>query len=840
MSVSCGRVSFFRGFPADSAAHRTLRSKVPSLEAPIGGLIAALLRAATIFTVGVSSACAQTGANSDPNYLALRNIALGREGVSVTNFDLKRDAGRFHFNLGTVCFVAPVNGKVTGAVFVGDGTFVLTPPTETERKSLKYLTKEDEFSEKFEHLVLRFTDSTYDEIKKAGTPASGGCDAGLLKDSQNTTRHRIKTNLEVQLLGEILSPEPRGVFVAFVHGKRYNDKELFELDPNANSDQVDFWTYDENKFGDWASFSFTEPHAKGSVGRTIRIEHHQLDTTLEKSGALSGKATTTFVSERNGLRVVPFSLFHTLRVQSVTADGQPLSFIQEDKNDDADFAVILPKPLAAGEKFSVTTTYGGKEAVSNEGGGNYFPIARDDWYPNGVGSSLGEYASYDMTFRIPKGMKIAATGARVSESNEGGQNVSVWKSEAPQTVAGFNFGRFKVEEAKLTKPEMFIQSFANEESPNWVQALQQAVEGAPLGQGGIGLHAEPGVALGTMSTTSLNKKALAEGELAVQLYSDYFGPALFTHLELTQQTACNFGQSWPELVWIPICYYFDSTVRHQLGMDWGDRGYWKVVTPHEVAHQWWGHTVGFSSGRDQWMSEGFADMSASLYLSMIEKDPKKFLAFWNDERELLLERNAQGFRPIDVGPLTMGYRANNSRTGGGITRRLIYPKGAYILHMIRMMMYDRQNGDKQFKETMQDFVNTYRGKAATTEDFKAIVEKHMTPDMDAEGNHKMDWFFNEYVYGTQLPGYKLDYSFDTGADGTIEMSLNVAQSGVDDKFRMVVPVYLELDDGRTVFLGRMRLVGNKSEATKVPLKGLKTKPRRAMINYYDDVLASPS
>jgi hypothetical protein len=563
------------------------------------------------------------------------------------------------------------------------------------------------------------------------------------------------------------------------------------------------------------------------------MELHTLDTTLEKSGALSGKATTTFISLRNGQRVVPFSLFHTLRVQSVTADGQPLSFIQEDKNDDADFAVILAKPLAAGEKFSVTTTYSGKEAVSNEGGGNYFPIARDDWYPNSTNPGLGEYASYDMTFRIPKGMKIAATGALVSESNEGGQNVSVWKSETPQTVAGFSFGRFKVEEAKLTKPEMFIQSFANEESPNWVQALQQATSSNLPGQSPIS-----GVALGTMSTTSLNKKALAEGELAEQLYSDYFGPSLFTHLELTQQTACNFGQSWPGLVWIPICYYFDTTVRHQLGMDWGDRGYWKVVTPHEVAHQWWGHTVGFSSGRDQWMSEGFADMSASLYLSMIEKDPKKFITFWNDERELLVERNAQGFRAIDAGPLTMGYRAGNSRTGGGITRRLIYPKGAYVLHMIRMMMYDNHTGDKQFKEMMQDFVNTYRGKSATTEDFKAAVEKHITPDMDAEGNHKMDWFFNEYVYGTQLPSYKLDYSFDTAADGTIVMSVNAAQSGVDDKFRMVVPVYLELDDGRIVFLGRMRIVGNNSGTAKVPLKGLKAKPRRALINYHDDVLAS--
>jgi aminopeptidase N len=291
-------------------------------------------------------------------------------------------------------------------------------------------------------------------------------------------------------------------------------------------------------------------------------------------------------------------------------------------------------------------------------------------------------------------------------------------------------------------------------------------------------------------------------------------------------------------VWIPLCYYFDTTVRHQLGLDHADRGYWKVVTAHEVAHQWWGHTVGFASGRDQWMSEGFAELSASLYVSMIEKNPKKFIEFWNDERELLLERDAEGFRAIDAGPLTMGYRASNSRTGFSTTRRLIYPKGAYILHMIRMMMWDRKTGDQNFKAAMQDFVKTYSGKAATTEDFKAMMEQHMTAEMDLEGNHHLDWFFNEYVYGTALPTYKIAYTFEKDANGDVVFGFKVTQSGVDDKFRMIVPVYLELTDGRTVNLGRARLVGNTSVEQKVPMKGLKDVPKRALVNYNDDVLAS--
>ncbi len=779
--------------------------------------------------------------NSDPAYQQLRNLTLENEAVSVNNFELKRDAGTFHLHSGVVCFVPPVNGKVTGAVFTGNGNFVLDPPTPAERASLKLLTKEDEFSESFSELVLRFTDTTYDEIKKAGTPGASGCDAGALKDSQHTTRHKRRENLEVRILEDVLSPEPGGLFVAFIHGKRYNGQELYTIDPHTGRDQVEFETYDENRLGVWASFPLSDADMsgvyKGKIGRPARIDHQQLDTTLEKNANLIGKAKTTFTAELNGVKVVPLDLFPSLRVKSVHAeDGQALSFIQEDKHDDADFAVILPKPLAAGEQYTITSEYEGKEAVTGEGAGNYFPVARQDWYPNNPGSSFGEYVSYDMTFRIPKGMQIAATGKRVSEGNEGGQNITVWKSETPQTVAGFSIGRFKMEEGKLDKPEYLVQSFANEQSPDWVEDLKRASQGDALPT--MGSHMSE-MALGSMSTTGLNKKALVEGELAVQLYTDYYGPSLFKHLQLTQQTACNFGQSWPELVWIPICYYFDSTVRHQLGLEWGgDKGYWKVVTPHEVAHQWWGHTVGFSSYRDQWMSEGFADMSASLYLSMIEKDPKKFVEFWNDERDLLLERDAQGFRAIDAGALTMGYRTSNSRTGFSTTRRLIYPKGAYVLHMVRMMMWDRKTSDQNFKAAMQDFVKTYSGKSATTEEFKAMMEKHMTREMDLDGNHRLDWFFDEYVYGTAIPNYKIAYTFDKNASGDVVFGFKVTQSGVDDKFKMLVPIYLELADGRMTHVGRAHLVGNTTVEQKVPLAGLKDTPKRALVNYYDDVLAT--
>ena len=790
-----------------------------------------------LFLACNSQAQTQAGsaANSDPTYQQLRNISLGSEAVTVSNLDLKRDAATFHLKSGTVCFVTPVQGKVTGAVFRGDGSMTLDPPTPIERASLKLLTKSNEFVEQYEQLVLRFTDSTYEDLKKSGM-AGGSCDAGPLRDSQHALRHSrfMKYNLDARILQDVLSTEPGALFAAFVRGKRYDSKELFVIDPHGAfsvaPEEVELITYGENRLGTWAAFHSADEYKNSIATGTqknaaIQISNQQLDMTIQKNAHLSGKASTSFVSLVAGLRAVPFDLYNTLRVQSVAGDKQqPLSFIQEDKNDDADFWVILPHPLSLGERYTIMTTYDGKDAIESEGGGNYYPIAREDWYPNGVGSAFGQYVTYDMTFRIPKGMNMAATGVLVSETNEGGQNVTVWKSAAPQTVAGFNFGSFKVEEAKLAAPEYLIRAYANDEPPDNVRALLR-VAGT----------------LGTMSTVPALKRAVAEAELAVQLYSEFYGPPPYKQLAVTQQWACNYGQSWPGLIYLPICYFYDSTVRRQLGMEFHDFGYWKVVAPHEVAHQWWGHAVGFSSYRDQWMSEGFSDMSASLYIQLVEKNPQRFIDFWNDERTLLVERNNYGFRAIDAGPLTMGYRMSNDRTGFDVTRRLIYPKGAYILHMLRMMMWSNQSGDGLFKEMMHDFVNTYGGSSATTEDFKSIVEKHMTVDMERIGNGKMDWFFDEYVYGTALPTYNLESSFDKDpASGDVMLNFKVTQSNVTGSFRMLVPVYLELANGQIAFLGRVPLTGNDSNGGKVALRGVKATPRRAMLNYYDDVLASPN
>jgi Peptidase family M1 domain len=784
---------------------------------------------------GPAQVAAASLPNSNALYLQLRNASAAGKVFEAKDLVLKRDAGRFTFRSGHFFFFTPVQGKVTGAVFIGDAIFTLDPPLEPEKRSLELLTKTPEMAEEFSQALFRFTDGTDIEIEKNGiaaTEAVPGSTSEIISNVQKVLRKTLRYNLDSRILEDVLGGGSGGFFCAFIDGKKYSSKEIYVIDPHGvpealvrgirvAPEEVAFTTYDLQKWGVWAAFHSSGEYAAGTASgkqrnSAVRIDRQILDTKIDKNGFLTGTATTSFVAFTDGVRVVPFNLFPELRVKSVTGpDQQPLSFIQEKYDEDSQFAAILPKTLAYGDRFTITTIYAGPHVVLNEGGGNFYPVARESWYPNAY--SFDNFATYEMKFRIPSGMTMVATGVPTGDTSEGDQVVSNWKSEVPIAVAGFNFGLYKKEEAKLTDPNYIVEAYANTETPDMLKMYAG--------------HA----ALGTLNTTSMLKKALGEEQLAIPLYTSFFGPTLFQRLAATQQTAPNYGQSFPGLVYLPLTAFFDRTTLHQLRID--DPVFFESVGPHEIAHQWWGHTVGWDSYRDQWMSEGFAEFSASLFLQSVYSDGS-YDKFWERELKLLTEKDREGFRAIDVGPVTLGYRLATTRAGFVIPRRLMYPKGAYILNMIRMMLWTNETQDDDFKKLMHDFTGTYADHAATTEDFKATVEHHMNASINLTGNHKMDWFFNEYVYGTALPHYHFESSFSNTSDGTVQLHMKLEQSGVDASFLMTVPVYIELLDGKIYRLGTIPMTGNTTFEKDIALRGLTQKPKRAMINYFHDVLCT--
>jgi len=809
-----------------------------------------------VFAACIHPLSAQRAPNANAYYQQLRNLLPGGEVITVKDLVLKRDAATFTFRSGSFAFYGPVNSKVTGAVFKGEGHLHITPPTAEERHNLSLQAHVEQLDEEFDEVVLRFSDATADELHKASSGA-GQPDSSYAKSAQELQtflrRHamgsylayggtiyygKLYENLDLRLLEDVLSAAPSEYFFAAIHGSK-SPRLFFIVDPHG----VDEVAPEEVALIRWDTMNDTETiplafhraaeYANGTASgnehnAAYKILHEDLDVSIEKNGFLSSLATAEVEAEQDGVAVVPLGLYPALRVSQVTSGkGDALDWVQESKDQDPDFAVVLAAPLKKGETTSIKITYGGKEVVLGQGGANYYPVAREDWYPNSK-QGLGDYATYHMLFHVPKGLQLIATGTKLNESSDGKITTSEWSTETPLPVVGFSLGEFETKEAKIGTPlggQLTVDAYANKQRPDFVALAAEAFQEANQG-------------VGTLDTTPMLANELSQGQVAAQIYSDYFGPLSFPHIALTQQSACNYGQSWPMLVYLPICGFFDQTQRHILGLsDFNASTYWDVVTPHEVAHQWWGQTVGFNGYRDQWMSEGFANTSASIFLQMTRPKPDDFIHFWKEQHRILTEKNEFGFRPIDVGPVTMGIRLSSPKTGYSVYDNLVYPKGAFILHMIRMMMWSPQDGDARFKATMHDFVNTYRLQAATTEDFKAMVEKHMAPSMDLEGNRKMDWFFREYVYGTDLPAYHFEGDATPSGDGW-KLHFKLVQSGVDANFANTVPVYIELADGKVIRLGGISIHGPVTVEQTIQLPKLPAAIKKVTINYYYDVLCT--
>lgn len=803
--------------------------------------IAALEAGVTVSSPGLK-------ANSDPIYLQLRQQTRGDQDFSsyatVNNVVLKKEGATFTLRSGEIYFLAPVEGRITGAVFLGDGEFTISPPTEIEQNSLKIFTDTPQLTEQFSSLVLRFTDKTFEQIKAdpAASLKNNGPQASrardMFRENQTLMRKRLRDNRELRTLADMYVPQRPGFFNAFIDGKRFS-KLLYVFDslgiPDVSPEEVALISYGEGDAGIWTAFHRLSEYQKGTASssedhRLIDLVKHDIDATI-KGTRLSATDKITFRSLLPRTRLVALSLFGSLRVNRVLdEEGKELNFIQEAKDEDSDLGIIMPQPMEPGKTYTLTVQYDGNDALRDSGGGNYILIPRSTWYPNNAGTQFGDRAIFDMTFHYPKGNTFVGTGALVEpETRDSDGAVAKWSSGTTDlAVAGFNYGRFKKKEITDPSTGYTISFYANEEIPDELKRVQNSI--AQAEEAGV----QTDTTLGVISTTGMANSALADAQNATRIYNAFFGKLPYTRLAMTQQPAGNFGQAWPTLVFMPYTAFLDTTQRAQLmGTRGGTDTFWRYVAPHEIAHQWWGHTVGWDSYHDQWMSEGFAEFSASLYVQLVRRDTSKFIDFWENQRQLIVTATpaTKDRKPYTVGPVTQGYRLNSAKTGG-VARYLIYPKGAYILHMIRMMMYNQAaGGDAKFEVMMKDFIQTHFNKDVSTEDFQRIVEKHMTKEMDIAGNGRMDWFFREWVYGTEMPSYRFDYQIN--ADGSL--SGKITQSGVSDDFAMLVPIYADFGKGWAK-LGSARIIGNNSlDITNLKMPQV---PKKAAICALNDVLAA--
>lgn len=781
-------------------------------------------------------------ANSDPLYRQLRDDGLGQS-FHFDNYTLICDVASFHFVRGTITFLTPVNGHVTGAIFIGEGHFSLKPITVLDAQELKRRTGSEEFEEDFTQAVFRFagpfnTNFVRGVGEGVGTPEHAG---DAFSHWKNQVRQRREQplgftesllhgedmdNVDADLLATYYNDAHPPFLNAYIRGTKHKDLRFF-LRPRVGAipqldspEEVALINYNPEGMDDGIWYlghlksEYTKGTASSSEDRRLFATHaYKIETIIAKNQHLFSSATITFEPLIPGERVLKFALLPNLRVTRVVdKDGQDLYFIQESRKEDGSFYVILPEAPPAGKEASITAQYAGDKVLEEAGEGSFYVAARTSWYPNLNG--FGEHALYDLTFKVPHRYKVISVGELKGESTEGDFAVTRWITPTPVAVAGFNYGDYKRMDLPDDKYGYKISGYYLSELPDNLRRFG---------------------ALQSMAPGAMTKYALEQTRAQLQLCTYYFGKIPYNEFHITEQPNFSFGQSWPNLVYLPISAYTDSTQRWMLfgTIDSKFTGFVQEVTPHEVSHQWWGHAVGWASYHDQWLSEGFAEFSAGLFLQQaVAGDWRKdYIDFWERLRKRILEKNEFGVAPNDSGPLWMGLRLESPRSLSAY-QNVTYPKGAYVLEMLRSIMYDPDTKDQAFIDMMHDFVSSHQNSPASTESFKAILEKHMTKMMNLEGNGRMDWFFNEWVYGTQIPRYKFEYQTSPAENGKVKLQMTVTQSEVDEHFRMPVPVFADL--GKGMFrMGQIIMIGNTTRNVEVVLP---SRPKKVALNEYKEVL----
>ncbi|MFQ5498740.1 MAG: M1 family aminopeptidase [Candidatus Zixiibacteriota bacterium] len=197
-------------------------------------------------------------------------------------------------------------------------------------------------------------------------------------------------------------------------------------------------------------------------------------------------------------------------------------------------------------------------------------------------------------------------------------------------------------------------------------------------------------------------------------------------------------------------------------------GFSQDVVVHEMAHQWWGDMITCESWSHIWLNEGWASYAEALY--------RQAMGTWADYHSHMAAMDYSGGGTIYVQDTTSVWNIFSLRS---------YDKGAWVLHMLRGLL-----GDSLFWVGVHAYYNSsHQHAAATTEDFRDVFE--------AATGMELDWFFQDWIYGTFRPNYHWSIWEEPSDSGGYDLFLRVNQVQTTDPlvFRMPVEFYFKWADG---------------------------------------------
>lgn len=477
--------------------------------------------------------------------------------------------------------------------------------------------------------------------------------------------------------------------------------------------------------------------------RVVDILHMKLQMRFEDLNDQKFTATQTLAVSPIGSPVAALTLDAVnLKINSVKIDGKPVEF----SHDGQRLSMRFDPALKPGERKEIIIDYLCDHPID----GMTFTPARPE-APNYTaevhtqGQSTGnrhwfichdwpnERMSTELIVDVPASFQVSSNGKLVSNLTTGDRAVWHYLQEKPHVayLVSLIIGKFEVVEVPYSHVPLKV----------WV----------PVGLG-----------------NQVQQTYGRTGEM-IDLFEKRLGIA-YPWDRYDQLCVKNFGAGGMENTSATTMY--PTAILDKTALLDGDLD---GLISHELCHQWTGDLITCKSWADIWLNEGWATYGSAL---------------WNEHRfgqdgYLDSVRGNAGVARRDkttgeiamCSPIWTDPDETFRRPGNP------YPKGASILHMLRMML-----GDEVFFKGVALYMNRHALGVAETSDFRYAME-----EVSGKG---LEWFFDQWCYRPGCPELKVEVKYDgEKRDLMVEVEQTQKIDASTPAFRFTLPVVARTASG---------------------------------------------
>ncbi len=686
-------------------------------------------------------------------------------------------------------FVAEATSGVTAIVLRGQGDVHFAPRDPAEQGQLRLFARRPAFTSRVSAAFIRLNPGEFHDRVPAGALAPVKVDTMEIRRAQQIfDDFSPRTyNLDLRsLTPEAWSLEPSPASTVIELETRSHGWLTYARSPGEQED-VSF--FDRARGRNVSVYASAEklaqrgPDYSEDDDAPYDVREYRLDLTFDPARLwVSGRGTLHLRVRAATRSSLALKLAPSLAVAAVSSPtfGPMLALRVIGQSN---VLVSLPRVVDRGEELTLNVTYSGRldpQALDREALGvagrlqvqqearpadpfivppepRFMYSNRVAWYPQ---APVTDYAPATLRLTVPSEYQIVATGtlqkSSVGDADGGGRGVR----QSLRTV-----------EYVADRPVRYLACVISRFAP--VARARIDVAGlAPPWSGAAAEGTGPAVNLEIVSTPRMagrNRGTAAVVGAMLRFYARTLGEAPYPDFTLAALDDNLPGGHSPPF--FAILHQPLPTTPYSWTSDpvaFTGR-YPHFFLAHEIAHQWWGHAVGWKNYHEQWLSEGLAQYFAALYAGEDRGQPML---------RSLVTAMRQSVRPLgDQGPIALGYRLGHIQADGRIFRAIVYNKSAVVLHMLRQFI-----GDEAFFAGLRRFYLARRFDKAGTADLVAAFEAH-TPI-------PLGRYFNRWIRGSAIPRVRVGWRL--AADGR-SATVRVEQLG--DVFDLPLVLTVQYADG---------------------------------------------